>query len=539
MSQQEKTAFSTSVIYVHPKNAKTVKCILEKVGALDKRFRMKKTTSGCSSNDITIAIPVQEFFATRWKEGYEYEGIKIQCSELILGKGVIECPLSTSLLGNGGMTDDWRKDGGEDEERTTVVQWSILEMLSRISSASGAIDKLGLMRSIKELDSKVCPNHLEKLGKGTLIIPRGALTLSDDAFRLLFFSSPNSKHTHLEDIITLSPFWEILAKKHKCSRVARRGEINPDDGRRESGHRILWPQCGSPDGIPKQTGPNSPGWVTITENQVLQSFDMTRVMFSRGNISEKIRFAALVTSSEEIILDMYAGIGYYTLPALLKCQVKHVHACEWNPHAIFSLEFNLKQNNVRDRVTIHHGDCRHNVSKTIIGKIPVDRVVLGLLPSSQGGWGPATQALLHNGKGGGWMHVHGNVPLCEIHNWTIWLCQSLAIFTTHEQDKWNDWMIICAHVEEVKSYAPRVKHCVADVFVGNKMLWDTSPFATSKFGVAVSPDNVAKPGCLVGLLDKEGLFEAAPLECVNPPSCALGKTNVLFQDWMMTASCLD
>ena len=51
---------------------------------------------------------------------------------------------------------------------------------------------------------------------------------------------------------------------------------------------------------------------------------------------------------------MYAGIGYYTLPALKKgCEV---HACEWNPDAVYALKHNLKDNGFE--ATVLEGDCR-------------------------------------------------------------------------------------------------------------------------------------------------------------------------------------
>ena len=43
-----------------------------------------------------------------------------------------------------------------------------------------------------------------------------------------------------------------------------------------------------------------------------------------------------------------------------------------------------------------------------------DRVSLGLLPSSEGGWRYAVRAL---SDCGGWLHVHGNVPVAEMHSW--------------------------------------------------------------------------------------------------------------------------
>ena len=53
-------------------------------------------------------------------------------------------------------------------------------------------------------------------------------------------------------------------------------------------------------------------------------------MFSSGNVSEKARIARL-DASGEVVLDLFAGVGYWTLPLLVHAGALHVHACEWNP----------------------------------------------------------------------------------------------------------------------------------------------------------------------------------------------------------------
>lgn len=58
-------------------------------------------------------------------------------------------------------------------------------------------------------------------------------------------------------------------------------------------------------------------WVDHRENGILYSFDATKCMFSWGNLSEKLRMGAL-DCKEEVIVDLFAGIGYFTLPFLVK-----------------------------------------------------------------------------------------------------------------------------------------------------------------------------------------------------------------------------
>ena len=57
------------------------------------------------------------------------------------------------------------------------------------------------------------------------------------------------------------------------------------------------------------------GWVSHCENGILYSFDATKCMFSWGNLSEKIRMANL-DCTEAVIVDLFAGIGYFVLHAV-------------------------------------------------------------------------------------------------------------------------------------------------------------------------------------------------------------------------------
>ena len=241
-------------------------------------------------------------------------------------------------------------------------------------------------------------------------------------------------------------------------------------------------------------------------------------MFSRGNVTEKKRFASLVQPGEHV-LDMYAGIGYYTLPALVHGDAGHVTACEWNPHAIYALRHNLKANGVEHKATVLEGDCRVSLRKRLDSDILsdshkyFDRVSLGLLPSSEGGWAAAIASLNHTA--GGWLHIHANVPTTERQNWSHWMCQSLKLLSDrHNYSK--EWHVLCTHVEKVKSFAPMIDHIVADVFVGPND----------------SPKNRYGFGCS-GVLDTCGVFNPTSVADISPPSCALSKDGILHQDWLI------
>ena len=123
-------------------------------------------------------------------------------------------------------------------------------------------------------------------------------------------------------------------------------------------------------------------WVRRRENGIIYTWDCGRSMFSVGNITEKLRLARMDCSGE-IIVDLFAGIGYFALPYLVKAKARFLHACEWNPAAVEALEKNLRLNKVDPgRYAIHPGDNRVNCPAGI-----ADRVNLGLIPDAKISYG--------------------------------------------------------------------------------------------------------------------------------------------------------
>lgn len=59
------------------------------------------------------------------------------------------------------------------------------------------------------------------------------------------------------------------------------------------------------------------GLVEHQENGIIYSFDATKCMFSFGNFSEKLRMARL-DCQDEVVVDLFAGIGYFVLPFLVR-----------------------------------------------------------------------------------------------------------------------------------------------------------------------------------------------------------------------------
>ncbi|KAK5560689.1 S-adenosylmethionine-dependent methyltransferase [Exophiala xenobiotica] len=101
---------------------------------------------------------------------------------------------------------------------------------------------------------------------------------------------------------------------------------------------------------------------------------------------------------------------------------------------------------------------------------------LGLLPTSRGGWDNAVKAIVglsgsgsgsgSGGGKGGWMHVHENVDVREIDDMarqTVRDIQGVVSVQEVESPSREAWSVSSVHVQQVKTYAPGVMHCVYDI----------------------------------------------------------------------------
>ena len=245
---------------------------------------------------------------------------------------------------------------------------------------------------------------------------------------------PNLAFQEEWDLHVSEEIWRAVAEALKTERVARLGEISGE--MRESSVEML---LGEDD------------WVVRRESGVDYGYNLTQCMFSAGNVNERRRMGEMVGVGE-VVVDLYAGIGYYSLPMLVHSQVGHVHCCEWNPNAVRALESNLDINGVAERCTIHFGD---NQATAVHLEGVADRVVLGLLPSSEGGYALAMAALR---PAGGVLHVHGVAAAGNHAAWAADVAGSLL-------EMGGKFSIHAAEPLRVKSYAPHWDHVVLDVTV--------------------------------------------------------------------------
>jgi tRNA wybutosine-synthesizing protein 2 len=136
----------------------------------------------------------------------------------------------------------------------------------------------------------------------------------------------------------------------------------------------------------------------VVEHGIRWRFDAARVMFAAGNRTERRRAGMLVRPGEAVV-DLFAGIGYFTIPAAVHGHAGRVTAVEKNPVAYDYLRENVERNSAGGPVVCLPGDNR-----TVALELQsADRIFLGYLPDATP-W--VSRAIDLVRAEGGWLHVH-------------------------------------------------------------------------------------------------------------------------------------
>ncbi|KAL8437363.1 hypothetical protein ACSSS7_000958 [Eimeria intestinalis] len=290
----------------------------------------------------------------------------------------------------------------------------------------------------------------------------------------------------------------------------------------------------------------SSGLTTVKENGVLFTLDVTKCMFASGNGTERLRFRTSLMRGEgppETVVDLFCGIGYFSLGAasfVPPHRLQHIYACDINPNALqvfyclcvvickaisldqppsLSTEIAASDAAAAAREVLRAAPCRGactqeqinqerktaSVPAALVGK--VDRLSLGLIPSSEEAW-PTAVSLLNDSKGG-ILHIHGVAPLeavedecCAVYvhpdqqegeaappapcasdynkktdmqvggncklgrrlRFAQHALKQVAKLVSQKAVKTKGpWEVSIRHVEKVKSYAPKLFHFVVDI----------------------------------------------------------------------------
>ena len=218
---------------------------------------------------------------------------------------------------------------------------------------------------------------------------------------------------------------QVLSKKHNVKTIMKIDHIQGT--KREPVYNILY-------GNETET--------IHKENGCLFKLDLSKVMWSKGNNNERLRIAKLVEDNE-VVLDMFAGIGYFSIPIGVHSNAKHIYSIEINPNSYFYLCENIKLNKL-DNITPILGDCMVHAPK-----YKADRIVMGYVKTTHHYLNVAINSL----NEGGILHYHETVPEKLMNTRPLERIISQAGNREVELLKLN----------KIKKYAPAVEHVVLDV----------------------------------------------------------------------------
>lgn len=178
------------------------------------------------------------------------------------------------------------------------------------------------------------------------------------------------------------------------------------------------------------------------ENNCLFKLDLAKVMWSKGNTNERLRIAKLVEVNETVI-DMFAGIGYFSIPIAKLSHPKKVISTEINPVSFQYLQDNIKLNKINN-IEAYLGDNRD-----IIPNFKGNRIIMGYVKTTHHFLDVAINSLNKNGI----IHYHETVPEK--------LMDSRPIKRIKEAAGEREVQLL--NIQKIKRYSPGVIHVVIDV----------------------------------------------------------------------------
>lgn len=183
------------------------------------------------------------------------------------------------------------------------------------------------------------------------------------------------------------------------------------------------------------------------ENGVLFKLDPMRIMFSPGNIKERMRMALL--GKNETVVDMFSGIGYFAIPMAVHSRPSRIIAIEINPVAYSYLLENIRLNHVEDIVEPVLGDCAYATPRGV-----AERVIMGMVGVTERYLLKGIEAL----KPRGVIHYHQIVPIWQYPDAILRPVVHAAALLGRDAEPLG--------CHRIKKYAPGIVHAVADVRIG-------------------------------------------------------------------------
>jgi len=179
--------------------------------------------------------------------------------------------------------------------------------------------------------------------------------------------------------------------------------------------------------------------------------DVSKVMWSQGNKEERRRMIRIVKPNETLV-DMFAGIGYFSIFIAKYSKPKKIYAIDINPEAVEYLRKNAWLNGIEDKIEILQGDCRKFAT---LLENTADRIVMGYLFETE----KFLPYALKIAKNNAFIHFHRIAKEEGIEK----IKKRVA-----EIGKKNKCEIKISKVVKVKSYAPKIYHFVFDLKVSKR-----------------------------------------------------------------------
>ncbi|WP_410509582.1 class I SAM-dependent methyltransferase family protein [Methanosarcina hadiensis] len=175
--------------------------------------------------------------------------------------------------------------------------------------------------------------------------------------------------------------------------------------------------------------------------------DVTKVMYSKGNLGERKRMSRL--GKGEVVVDMFAGIGYFSIPMAVHAGPKKIISIEINPESFAYLKENIRLNHVEDIITPIMGDCSQFAPVD-----EADRVIMGYVGTTHHYLEPAMRALKNSG---GILHYHETVP--------EYLAKTRPEERIRKAAEALGKKVEVLETRRIKKYSPGVLHVVIDASI--------------------------------------------------------------------------
>lgn len=192
------------------------------------------------------------------------------------------------------------------------------------------------------------------------------------------------------------------------------------------------------------------GDIIHQEGEVRYSFDPSKVMFSPGNVN--IRLSKRYENLDgKTVLDMFAGIGYFSLHAGTRSRKATIYASEINPVSFKYLEKNILLNSLEKTVKPLQGDCR-----TISREIVADYIIMGHFDCMD----YLSSALIHSRRGTV-IDLHLLLDTGNINSGYLSVIQKASAF---------GYTLDLLDQEIVKSYGPHLWHISVKFIISDTKL---------------------------------------------------------------------